>query len=202
MHPELDKMIQSYLTPVTLIGKNLAKALLTVQTEVEAVSKTADNPYFNSKYADLNTVIDAIKPLLNKAGVVFIQAPVQPKFEGTLALATTLIHVDSGEQYTAIAEVPLSKSDPQAYGSAVTYTRRYSLVAIFGLQQEDDDGNAASSPTVKKPQQAPKPNTASAKPAGGGFLQRKAPAVGVQKNNAKPKTGLFPQVETQEAADE
>lgn len=172
------------------MGKNLAKALFQAQQEIDSVEKGTDNPYFKSKYADLNTVIDVIKPALNKAGVLFVQAPVPPKFEGNLALETTLIHVASGETYSAIAEVPLAKSDPQGFGGAVTYTRRYALVALLGLKQEDDDGNAASN-LPAKPQQS---STPAKRPA---FLgksntnnqsQAKAPVRG--------KARLFPKVNT------
>jgi hypothetical protein len=179
------------------IGTNLAKALLAVQQEIGDVEKGAENPYFDSKYADLSSVIDTVKPVLNKHGIVFLQLPAVPKFEGTIALATILIHAESGESVQAVAEVPLSKNDPQAYGSAMTYTRRYSLVSVIGLKTVDDDGNAASSPTIKKPQPQP---TIAAKPGGfklGGNKAKPAATVAPQKNNAKPKIGLFPKVATQ-----
>lgn len=184
----------------TKIGINLAAALLLVQQEIGDVEKGADNPYFESKYADLSSVIDALKPVLNKHGIVFLQVPVSPTFEGHLALKTYLIHSKSGEYLSGVAEVPLSKNDPQAYGSAMTYTRRYSLVSIIGLKTVDDDGNAASTPT----QARKAPPTQAAKPGGFKLGGNKGPskptlAQGVApiKNNAKPKTGLFPKVATQ-----
>lgn len=183
-----------------IIGVKLALALLAVQQEIGDVERSSENPYFESKYAKIEAVIDTIKPVLNKHGIAFFQFPSTPKFEGNIALTTILLHAASGESYSETAEVPLGKSDPQGYGSAITYTRRYSLVSIMGLKTVDDDGNASSghSPTVKRP------TAAVAKPAA--FSLKKAtPPVGVQKNNAKPKTGLFPKVATQpqeEATDE
>lgn len=122
---------------------NLAKALLKSQQEIEGVSKDSTNPHFNSKFADLTAVIEAVVPTLNKNGIVVIQAPVPAPYEGHLALATTLIHAESGETLSGTAVVPLSKSDPQAYGSALTYARRYSLGSFVGLKFKDDDGEVA-----------------------------------------------------------
>jgi hypothetical protein len=120
----------------------LAVALLAAQKAITFASKDASNPFFKSKYADLPTVIDAVKPALNDAGIVFIQSAT-PSDSGTLSLVTRLIH-ESGEWIEDTAIAPLQKNDPQGYGSAITYLRRYSLAAITGLYQDDDDGQAAS----------------------------------------------------------
>ncbi len=179
------------------IGTNLAAALLKVQKEIDSVEKLGENPHFKSKFAELSDVIDALKPILNKHGILFLQVPVVPTFEGTLALSTILVHVDSGEAVEATAEVPLAKADPQAYGSAVTYTRRYSLVSILGLKTVDDDGNAASSAPRAK-QEAP------ANPGGFSF-KKSAPkestlvedlqsTVPVEPSVKKKTTSLFPKV--------
>jgi hypothetical protein len=122
---------------------NIGAALLAAQQQITFAAKTADNPYYNSTYADLGEVIHAIKPALNAAGVVFVQTP-SPSQEGDLHLTTRLIHAPSGEWIEDELVMPLAKQDPQGYGSAITYARRYSLAAITGLYQADDDGNAAS----------------------------------------------------------
>lgn len=129
------------------IGK-IATALLQAQKAITFAAKDASNPFFKSKYADLPTVIDAVKPALNDAGIVFIQSAT-PSESGTLSLTTRLIH-ESGEWIEDIATAPLQKNDPQGYGSAITYLRRYSLAAFTGLYQDDDDGQAASQPVKKK----------------------------------------------------
>ena len=131
-------------------SENLGKiipALLKAQSEITFAAKDANNPFFKSKYADLPTVIDAVKPALNGNGIVFVQT-IDPSDTGTLALSTRLIHV-SGEWIEGTVTMPLVKTDPQAYGSAATYARRYALAAIVGLYQDDDDANDASNAKPK-----------------------------------------------------
>jgi hypothetical protein len=123
------------------IGK-IAPALLRAQRAITFAVKDSKNPQFRSTYADLSSVIDATKPALNEAGISFVQMPA-PSEPGTLALTTRLIH-ETGEWIESTATCPLQKHDPQGYGSAITYLRRYSLASAVGLYQDDDDGNAAS----------------------------------------------------------
>ena len=127
----------------------IAPALLKAQGAITFASKDAANPFFKSKYANLPTVIDAVKPALNSAGIVFIQTA-SPSESGTLSLTTRLIH-ESGEWIEDTATAPLAKNDPQGYGSAITYLRRYSLAAITGLYQDDDDGQEAIYTPAQKP---------------------------------------------------
>lgn len=126
----------------------IAPALLKAQKAITFAAKDATNPAFRSKYADLPSVIDAIKSALNDAGIVFIQTP-SPSDAGMLFLTTRLLH-ESGEWIEDVATTPFAKHDPQGYGSAITYLRRYSLSSITGLYQDDDDGNAASKPEEKE----------------------------------------------------
>lgn len=128
----------------------ISAALLVAQKAISFAAKDAQNPHFKNTYADLPAVIDAIKPALNDAGIVFMQTP-SPSEPGTLALTTRLMH-ESGEWMEDTATIPLPKNDPQGYGSAMTYARRYALSAFTGLYQDDDDGNAASLPTKPKAQ--------------------------------------------------
>lgn len=121
---------------------NISKALLQAQTNITFAGKNARNPHFKNTYADLTSVIDAIKSALNDAGIVFMQTP-SPSESGTLALTTRLIHAETGEYIEDTGVCPLPKSDPQGYGSAMTYMRRYSLASICGLYQDDDDGEQA-----------------------------------------------------------
>lgn len=123
------------------LGK-ISAALLAAQKAITFASKDATNPHFKNKYADLPAVIDAIKPALNSADITFIQSA-SPSDDGKLHLATRLQHV-SGEWIEDTLVMPLPKQDPQGYGSAMTYARRYALAAITGLYQDDDDGNSGS----------------------------------------------------------
>lgn len=127
----------------------ISAALVNAQKAITFAAKDATNPHFRNKYADLPAVIEAIKPALNDAGIMFMQTP-SPSDAGTLALTTRLVH-ESGEWIEDTATLPLPKNDPQGYGSAMTYARRYALAAITGLYQDDDDGNAASG-AGQKPQ--------------------------------------------------
>lgn len=131
----------------------ISAALLKAQRAITFAAKDATNPHFKNKYADLPAVIDAIKPALNEAGIMFMQTP-SPSDSGSLALTTRLLH-ESGEWMEDTATVPLPKNDPQGYGSAMTYARRYSLAAMTGLYQDDDDGVAAMKPKAEPPKAEP-----------------------------------------------
>jgi hypothetical protein len=120
----------------------IAPALLAAQKAITFAVKDSKNPAFRSTYADLSSVIDASKPALNSAGICFIQMASASE-AGSLALTTRLIH-ESGEWIESTATCPLQKNDPQGYGSALTYLKRYSLASAVCLYQDDDDANAAS----------------------------------------------------------
>lgn len=121
----------------------LAEALCKAQTEVENARLNATNPHFKNQYADLPAVLEAVRPVLNKHGLSIVQ---HPGFDtGHATLSTMLLH-KSGEWMQSEAAAPVSRQDPQGIGSAVTYLRRYSLAAVMGIGQADDDGNAASGP--------------------------------------------------------
>ncbi|MBC9904797.1 ERF family protein [Achromobacter xylosoxidans] len=128
--------------------KAIAPALLAAQKATEFAKKDATNPHFKNKYADLPAVIEAVKPALNAAGIVYIQTA-SPSDDNRLHLTTMLMH-ESGEWISDTLVMPLPKQDPQGYGSAMTYARRYALAAITGVYQDDDDGNAASGAGEKK----------------------------------------------------
>lgn len=132
----------------------IAPAMLAAQMAISFASKDATNPHFKNKYADLPAVIDAIKEPLNKVGIMFMQAG-SPSDDGCLHLTTRLMH-ESGEWIEDTLVMPLPKQDPQGYGSAMTYARRYALSAITGLYQDDDDGNAGSGIGNKAAQPEPK----------------------------------------------
>lgn len=120
---------------------SITKALVAAQAELDGVAKDSTNPHFKNEYASLSAVWKAAKGPLNKAGVAVIQIPVVSN--GEQLLVTTLAHT-SGEWFRGTYKVAPIKADPQGYGSAMTYARRYSLMAMTGLTPEDDDGNAAS----------------------------------------------------------
>jgi hypothetical protein len=133
--------------------KQIAPALLAAQKQMTFAAKDSKNPHYKTKYAGLPQVIDAIKGPLNDNGITFLQTP---SFFGIddnkLVLVTRLQH-ESGEYIEDTATCPMPKQDPQGLGSAMTYLRRYSLAAICGLYQDDDDGETAKldvEPQIKK----------------------------------------------------
>jgi len=133
--------------------KELATALSKAQGEFSGAAKDADNPFFKSKYADLESCVAAIKPALASNGLSFIQ--VSHDEEKSAAIETIIMH-SSGEWLSAgKVSVPVSKADAQGFGSAMTYARRYSLSAAFGIAPEDDDGNAAAKAKPSAKQQPP-----------------------------------------------
>tara|TARA_R110002096_G_scaffold217142_1_gene405150 strand:- start:5009 stop:5518 length:510 start_codon:yes stop_codon:yes gene_type:complete len=120
------------------------KKLLEVQKEVGAVSKDSENPFFKSKYFDINGLIQHVEPILTKHGLVLLQ----PIKEGKQY--SIIYDAETGENADSCLELP-HISDPQKLGSAVTYYRRYTLCSLLALQAEDDDANAASKHVNKPP---------------------------------------------------
>ena len=123
---------------------NLAKAMLKVQKQLRPAIKDNYNNFTQSKYATLNSVMEACGEALIDAGIWVTQYPVPVEGDGKqLGLITKLVHAESGEWQESLLVMPLSKNDPQGYGSALTYARRYGLSSMVGLVTEDDDANAA-----------------------------------------------------------
>jgi len=118
---------------------SIHKKLLEFQKLGISIKKDAKNPHFRSNYADLAEVIGKVRPALCQVGITLIQAPCETGLN-------TILHDD--ETDTAITGfLPfIGASDPQKLGSNLTYLRRYSLVTMLGLEDDDDDGNVASTP--------------------------------------------------------
>ena len=122
--------------------KLIATAMVKAQKEFGPALKSSTNPYFTSKYADLAACVEAVIDALNNNGIALIQKCHES--DTGVNVETLLLH-ESGESLSCgVLHVPASKQDPQGYGSALTYARRYSLMAACGIAPEDDDGNAAS----------------------------------------------------------
>ncbi len=126
-------------------------ALVAAQSELEHAHKNATNPHFKNRYADLTEVIDTVRPVLAKHQLAVLQFPGYA--DGVTTLETVLLHV-SGEWISGTAGARMQKDDPQGVGSALTYLRRYSLAAVCGISQDDDDGEAASVGRVSSPQRS------------------------------------------------
>jgi hypothetical protein len=117
--------------------KTILQRLFDAQKEIGKVVKNAKNPHFKNTYADINAIVDAVEPILNKHGLMLIQ----PIEDGIVK--TKVINVENGE--TIESAMPLVMSGtPQAMGSQITYYRRYTLQSLLCLQVEDDDAQTAS----------------------------------------------------------
>ena len=133
--------------------KELATALSKAQSQFDHAKKDVKNEFFKSKYADLASVIDAAKEHLGKNGLSVSQLTNVDE-NGNILLETILMH-SSGEWISGVYPIKPIKTDPQAYGSAMTYARRYAFSAITGIAADDDDGNAASQQSNKQTYQQP-----------------------------------------------
>ena len=151
---------------------DIAAALAKAQTKVKNAIPNAENPHFRSSYADLEAVKAACMEALNANGIAVVQSPVVT--DGRVGVTTRLLHA-SGQWIEGEFTMPSVKQDPQGYGSALTYARRYTLAAFAGVATgEDDDGegahgrNAPKAASSKATHSAPAspPPPAPAKPAG------------------------------------
>ena len=124
---------------------NLIQALIKAQGEFPAVVKDSTNPHFKNRYADLDTVCSTVNPVLRVNGLIVVQTA-----EGD-GLRTTLYH-KSGESITGVQTLHPAQDTPQGFHGAMTYARRYQILAMLGISSsDDDDGNTAS----KKPENKP-----------------------------------------------
>lgn len=120
---------------------SIAPALVKAINAIDGVKRDASNPHFKSKFATLEAVIDAAQHALASNGLTVLQGP--GLMQGNaLTVSTRLLH-ESGEWIETEFAIPMAKQDPQAAGSAVTYARRYSLMAMLNMPAVDDDGESA-----------------------------------------------------------
>ena len=111
--------------------------LFKAKKEIEAITKDSKNPFFKSKYFDINKLLAEIEPVIQKHDLLLLQ-PIQDN-----KVLTEIFDIETGEKVFSEMNLP-NITDPQKLGSAITYYRRYTLQSLLGLQAEDDDGNKAS----------------------------------------------------------
>lgn len=132
------------------------KALLAAQKDMPDLQKNAINPHFKSSYISLDSLMEQVLPVLHEHGFVLLQSPVALA-DNEPGLMTTLLHADTGEGFGGTMPLMVDKENPQGQGSAITYARRYALMAILGLVADvDDDANAASTTTRSKVKAPPR----------------------------------------------
>lgn len=138
--------------------KEIASAFVKAQRAFGPALKTNTNPAFRSRYADLSACVEAVVDALNNAGIALMQQT-HECLDGVI-VETMFVHESGETMSSGRLHVPATKHDAQGYGSALTYARRYSLMAACGIAPEDDDGNAAAAPR-HAPRPAAKPPTLS-----------------------------------------
>ena len=116
---------------------SIYKKLFEAKKEIGKISKDSKNPFFKSKYFDINSLLEHVEPILQKHDLLLLQ----PILEGKVI--TELIDVETGEKVVSEISLP-TLNDPQKLGSAVSYYRRYTAQSLLGLQATDDDANLAS----------------------------------------------------------
>lgn len=123
---------------------SIREKLFNAKSEIGKISKDSTNPFFKSKYFDVNSLLEHVEPILNKHRLLLLQPII------TGSVKTEILDIDSDDLVDCEIALP-AITDPQKLGSCITYYRRYSLQSLLGLQAEDDDGNKAAKPApVKK----------------------------------------------------
>jgi len=138
-------------------NKSIWTALHAAKQELGKVPKDSTNPFFKSKYFDINGLLDVVEPCLHKHGLFVIQ----PIADGKVC--TRIVHAATGESIESSLQLS-GTNDPQKHGSEITYYRRYTLQSLLAMQADDDDGNAASGRTQAQPKQEAKPKEPAAIP--------------------------------------
>jgi hypothetical protein len=128
--------------------KELAGALAKAQGSIKGALKDSANPFFKSKYADLSSVVEAIREAFAANNLSYVQR-VEPSEKDEVRVETVILHASGEWLSCGFLALPVSKHDAQGFGSAMTYARRYSLSAACGVAPEDDDGNAATKAAPK-----------------------------------------------------
>ena len=180
---------------------SLAKGLIAAHKAIDSgVGKNALNETCGRNYADLGAVINAVKGALNDAGIVVIQSPTASTSDGYVHLTTRFVH-ETGEWMEDTCTAPMPQLDPQGFGTAISYLRRYTLAAMMGLYQRDDDGQssatsgvqAAAAVAAAKQSKAPK-SASSETGAAASTLKPAAAGQSAEEGNAENSDDVIPPV--------
>lgn len=132
-------------------------AVMKVKSKLQAIVKTTSNPFFRSKFADLNTHLDAVEPLLEENELMLLQ-PVTVLENGNNVVSSVIIN-KTGQFVSSEMTIVAKELDMQKLGSSITYARRYTLGSLLSMQAVDDDANLAVGKT-DKPTTKPSPTVA------------------------------------------
>jgi len=131
---------------------NPSEKIIAIQSEICGLKKNTNNPFFKSKYINLGSIVNAIKPVLHKNDC-YSTHKVNINGEGNPFLVTEIAYKDGTVLLSCASPLPVKDgNDPQKLGSAITYMRRYNLTALLEIEEDDDDGNSANQPSTKQNQ--------------------------------------------------
>lgn len=156
------------------------KAIFEVKKKMKAVAKTSNNPFYKSKYADLNAHLEELEPLLEDQGCMLLQPPTieQDPFRGAVdAIHSRIIHVESSQWVEASMLLETAKPDMQLRGAAATYGRRFTVNGLVTMRAEDDDGNTATGKSETYTKQPPTPKNESVTIQAKSNVETKTPSV-------------------------
>lgn len=151
---EMNTIIEANGIKMSYPCDKLLEALSKMQGNLENAKKESENPFFKSRYADLNTCLQTAKKVMAENGLCVSQ---HCTFNGDMVQCVTVLGHSSGQMMISTLNVPVTKKDPQGIGMAITYARRYAFSSVIGLAQADDD--AESSVVHEEKQEAPKQET-------------------------------------------
>lgn len=133
--------------------EHVAAALAKAHAEISSIERDGKNPHFKSRYATLDMILESVRPVLAKNGLIIVQGSDDSTEDHKYIIVKSAVIHASGQWIETSVQVPVTKSDAHGLGSALTYGRRYSLGALLAIstQEGDDDGNAAVQ-SMRKPQ--------------------------------------------------
>jgi hypothetical protein len=132
---------------------SVAEALAKAHAEISSIERDGKNPHFKSRYATLDQILESVRPVLAKNGLIIVQGSDDTSDDHKYIIVKSSVIHSSGQWIETSVQVPVTKNDAHGLGSALTYGRRYSLGALLAIstQEADDDGNAAVK-SMRKPQ--------------------------------------------------
>ena len=136
---------------------SIYQKIANIQDKVQNITKDGKNPHFSNTYATYEQVMGVLHPLLRSEKLMICHAFENMNREGIVTVTTHVVDLVDDKKITSNLEMPMTKNDPQMAGSAITYAKRYSVLAMFGLGTEDDDGEKAVSKPVLQPVAPPAP---------------------------------------------
>lgn len=163
---------------------SIYKKIANIQDQTLNIPKDGRNPHFSNTYATYEQVMEVLHPLLRKEGLMICHSFESMSKDMSVPVTTHLVDLEDDKKLSSTLEIPMTKNDPQMAGSAITYAKRYSVLAMLGLGTEDDDGNSATT----TPNSTTATNTIKqARPAKNKNLDNLCPKCGGEMWDNRPK---------------